>query len=106
VGDTVEAVSRFAQGRGRGLYHVGGSEPVSRYAFGLAFARIFGLPEERFLPVRMEDVTMAAPRPRDCSLDTGKIFREIGLKPCGVEEGLRRQQAEETAAPVIRGTAP
>ena len=97
VGDTVEAVCRFARSRCRGVFNLGGSESLSRYAFGLKFARVFGLPAERFLPIRMADLPTEAPRPRDCSLDTGKILKEIGLKTCDAEQGLRRQQEEEKA---------
>jgi len=95
AGDTAEAVCRLTRGLGRGLYHMGGGERVSRYAFGLRFAEAYGIPRERIRPVRMADLPMDAPRAADCSLDTGKISRELGLSPCGVAEGLRRQRLEE-----------
>ncbi len=99
AGDTAEAVYRFARGEGQGLYHMGGRERVSRYAFGIRFARAYGLPEERFRPISMTDLPMDAPRAPDCSLNTEKIFLDIGLFPCNVEEGLKRQwDAEDRAA--------
>ena len=99
AGDTAEAVFRFARGQGQGLYHMGGRERVSRYAFGIRFARAYGLPEDRFRPIAMADLPMDASRAPDCSLNTEKIFLEIGLFPCDVEEGLKRQRdAEERAA--------
>ena len=97
VGDTAEAVFRLARSGRNGIYHMGGGERVSRYDFARKFCRIFGLDEQRFVPVRMEETRMDAPRATDCSLDTEKISREIGLVPCGVEQGLRLQKLEEEA---------
>lgn len=97
VGDTAEAVFRLARTGKNGIYHLGGGERVSRYGFGRKFCRLFGLDEERFVPIRMEEAEMAAPRAPDCSLDTAKLTRDIGLIPCGIEQGLRRQMLEEEA---------
>ena len=97
VGDTAEAVFRLARDERTGIYHMGGLERVSRYGFGRRFCRIFGLDETRFVPIRMEEAGMAAPRARDCSLDTEKLARDIGLVPCGAEQGLHRQKLEEEA---------
>jgi dTDP-4-dehydrorhamnose reductase len=97
VGDTVEAVFRLARAGKTGVFHVGGGDRVNRYEFGQAFCHIFGLARERFVPVRMEEVRMDAPAPPDCSLNTDKLAREIGLVTCGVEQGLRRQKLEEQA---------
>jgi dTDP-4-dehydrorhamnose reductase len=97
VGDTAEAVFRLARCGRNGIYHMGGGERISRHGFGRKFCRLFGLDEKRFKPVRMEETRMDAPRATDCSLDTEKISREIGLVPCGVEQGLRLQKLEEEA---------
>jgi len=98
AGDTVEAVCRFVRNRCRGTFNLGGSESISRYDFGLQFARVFGLPIGRLLPVSMAEIPSGAPRPRDCSLDTEKLRRETGLRTCNVREGLLRQLAEEQTA--------
>ena len=97
VGDTAEAVFRLARSGSNGIYHMGGGERVSRYDFAHKFCRLFGLDEQRFVPVRMEETRMDAPRATDCSLDTEKISREIGIVPCGAEQGLRLQKLEEEA---------
>jgi len=104
VGDTAEAVFRLARNGHNGVYHLGGGERTSRYGFGRTFCRVFGLAEEKFVPIRMAEVRMAAPRPADCSLDSGKLARETGLVPCGVEQGLRRQKMEEES--IVSGGAP
>ena len=106
VGDTAEAVFRLARRGRNGIYHMGGGERISRHGFGQKFCHIFGLDEEKFIPVRMEETQMDAPRAPDCSLDTEKISREIGLVPCGVEQGLRLQKLEEEALAEAGGPPP
>jgi dTDP-4-dehydrorhamnose reductase len=106
VGDTAEAVCRLARSGRNGIYHMGGAERVSRYDFARKFCRLFGLDESRFVPVRMEETRMDAPRATDCSLDTEKISRAIDLVPCGVEQGLRLQKLEEEALAEADGSPP
>lgn len=95
VEDVAEAVWRLALGRGAGLYHLGGAERLSRYAFGLKIARAFGLPQERLIPVRMEEVPLPAPLVKDGSLVSLRISEELGLDLCDVSEGLERQKSKE-----------
>jgi dTDP-4-dehydrorhamnose reductase len=97
VGDTAEAVFRLARDGRNGIYHMGGGERLSRYDFGRKFCHLFGLDEQRFVPVRMDEVHMDAPRAKDCSLDTKKLTQEIGLSPRDAEQGLRHQKLEEEA---------
>ena len=68
---------------------------MSRYGFGMHMARVYGLPLERIRPVRMADLAMDTTRAADCSLNTEKISRELGLALCSVEGGLRRQREAE-----------
>jgi len=95
AGDTAEAVYRLAGSSKTGVYHMGGRERLSRYDFGVQFARVFGLPAERFHPTQMKDMPMKAPRPKDCSLTTDKISSELAISPCTVVQGLTLQKKEE-----------
>lgn len=99
VEDVAEAVWRLASGRGTGLYHLGGTERLSRYAFGVRIARTFGLQEEKLIPARMEEVPLPARLVKDGSLVSRKLSEELGISLCDVSEGLQRQkrQEEETA---------
>lgn len=98
VGDTAEAVYRLSETSATGIFHMGGRQRLSRYEFGMIFARLFDLPAARLHPVRMEDVPARAPRGKDCSLIVDKITREVGISPSTVEEGLRLQKGEEERA--------
>ena len=46
------------------------------------------------VPCRMAAAGFAAPRPRDTSLDCGKLSRLLGLRPWTLEEGLSRARRD------------
>ncbi len=50
-----------------GMLHIGGSEKVDRYTFGLVLAEIGQYPSELCRPVSMFDLPTVAPRPQDTS---------------------------------------
>ena len=97
AGDTAEAVHRLVRGVGRGMYHLGGAERLSRFAFGQKIARVFGLPLDRLVPARMEEVQLVAPLVRDGSLVSTRISMDLDLTLCDVDTGLSRQKKEEEA---------
>ena len=68
---------------------------MSRYDFALTFARIFNLPARTVPSITMEDLSLDAPRARDCSLVTDRISNVLDLELCDVEEGLQKQLREE-----------
>lgn len=73
-----------------GLYHVVGSEPVSKYEFARRLAAAFGFDPAKVLPVRMIEVGLKAPRPRNTSLNTEKISNALGISMPDVDSGIKR----------------
>jgi dTDP-4-dehydrorhamnose reductase len=71
----------------QGIIHLGGIERVSRYDFGRLLVEVFQLPTDKLKPCRQEDVKMAAPRPKDVSLDSSKAFG-LGYAPLSIREEL------------------
>ena len=91
-----------------GVFHWAGPERMSRLEFSTAVCRAFGLPEGLLVPSRMADARFPAPRPRDTSLDSGKLSRLLGLAPWTLEQGLdqaRRASEEPGAGPRPCGRA-
>jgi len=76
------------------LLHLGGPEPVSRYAFGIAVARIIGAPAALLLPTRQAEVTMPAPRPPDVTFDNSRAFA-LGYRPARIAAALHRLLADQ-----------
>jgi dTDP-4-dehydrorhamnose reductase len=78
----------------RGTFNLGGAERINRYAFGLKFCEVFGLPKALLKPTQMDSASGLAARPRDCSMNSSKLSSLLQIVPLTVEEGLRvlRQQ--------------
>ena len=70
-----------------GIWHLGGKTRISRYDFGLLLADLLSATPELIQPVKQEDVTMAAPRSPDTSLNSSKAFA-IGYQPRSIREEL------------------
>jgi dTDP-4-dehydrorhamnose reductase len=76
-----DAAARLIAGGGSGRFHLGGPERVSRFELGLRVARLLGLPERLLTPIRQADLSLAASRPADVSLDSSRAARELGWRP-------------------------
>lgn len=70
-----------------GVIHLGGKERISRYNFGLLMAEVFNLPTNTIKPCSQKDVTMAAPRSPDVSMDSSYAF-SLGYQPLSIKEEL------------------
>ena len=78
------------------LYHASGSERMSRYEFAKQIAESFQLDSSLIKPVKMSQlVAWIARRPRDSSLSTDKIRKQLGTRPLNITEGLSRMETEE-----------
>ncbi len=73
-----------------GIYNAVGSERTSKYDFARRLAVVFGLDADQIVPVSIKDAVLRASRPRDTSLTTKKIVRELGQAMPDVESGLRK----------------
>jgi dTDP-4-dehydrorhamnose reductase len=76
--DLAEACLRLARRHETGLFHAGGPEPMSRYAFTRQIATAHGYDPETVTPVGSETLEQRAVRPPDSSLDSTKLYGTIG----------------------------
>jgi len=58
-----------------GVYHIAGTDAMSRYDFAVRLAKAFGLDASHIKPTRSADLKMKAPRPPDSSLSSAKVKR-------------------------------
>lgn len=72
-----------------GLYHVAGSERISKFEFARKVAAAFGFDTTRVTPCHVKDMNLRAARPLDISLNTEKIGMSLGHAMPGVDSGLR-----------------
>ena len=61
-----------------GLYHVVGSERITKFEFARRVAATFGFDPARITPCQVKDMNLKAERPLDVSLNTEKISRALG----------------------------
>lgn len=73
-----------------GVFHVCGSERISKYEFGVKVARAFGLDEKTVSRSSVRDSVLVAPRALDISMSTDRVSAVLRRKMPTAEEGLRR----------------
>lgn len=89
VDDLAFAILKVVEFDKEGVYNVGGRDFVDRYTFAVKFAEIFGFDKELITPVKTSELNQIAPRPLKSGLITLKAESELGLRPYGVEDGIR-----------------
>jgi dTDP-4-dehydrorhamnose reductase len=78
-----------------GLYHASGRERISRYEFAKQIAKTYNLNSDLVKPAKMSQLTAwVAKRPRDSSLNTSKIQKQLKTKPLDITEGLNKMKEE------------
>ncbi|RCK73085.1 MAG: dTDP-4-dehydrorhamnose reductase [Ignavibacteriae bacterium] len=89
VDDLAYAVMRVVEYNRDGLYHIAGSEIVSRYNFALQIANQFGFDKKLIIPIKTAVLKQPAPRPLKSGFVTLKAVSELGIKMSNVEDGVR-----------------
>jgi dTDP-4-dehydrorhamnose reductase len=72
----------------RGLYHVVGAQPMSKYQFGVEIARKFGLKESHISPKSVEGSGLTAKRSHNLWLSIHKLSTALGNKIPEFSTGL------------------
>lgn len=73
----------------RGIIHLGGRERISRYDLGVLLADILHCDSPNIRAFKQKDITFAAPRAADVSLDSSKAFA-LGFDPLPLREELMK----------------
>jgi dTDP-4-dehydrorhamnose reductase len=87
-----------------GIYHLGSSEAISKYDFGVGIARLFGFDERLISPSSQAESGLKATRSADLSLNTDKLAAALGAQLPGQMPGLWKffRQKEDGTAERIR----
>jgi dTDP-4-dehydrorhamnose reductase len=89
VNDLVAVLIAMLQQELTGLYHVVGSERISKYEFARRVATTFGFDPARVTSCQVQDMKLKARRPLDISLNSEKIKIALGRLMPDVDSGLR-----------------
>lgn len=88
VGDLGMTLVRMLEKGLSGLYHVVGSEALTKYEFGLRIARQFGFDESLVQPISVEDSGLTAKRSHNLRLSVHRLSTDLGLEIPGVSTGI------------------
>ncbi|MBN1779552.1 SDR family oxidoreductase [bacterium] len=93
VTDLAGALLELADNKLAGILHLGSPLHMDRYTFGCLLAEAAGFSTDLCRPVRMSDIRLTAPRPRNVSFCTEKVkkYLKTGFMDCrsGIEAMFR-----------------
>ena len=87
--DLAAAIWKLINASCSGVYHVSGSELISRYAWAVKAAEYYGLATDLIKPVLTEDLRQAALRPLNSGFMLDKLIGDTGFIPKNVTEQLQ-----------------
>jgi len=90
VGDLAEILVQMLEKCLSGLYHVVGSEALTKYDFGLRIARQFGFEESLIHPISVEASNLTARRSHNLRLSVHKLSTDLALDIPGVSTGIAK----------------
>lgn len=85
-----EIILRTLEVKLEGVYHVGGSECVDKYTFGVRLAEVFGLDHTVISPSSVEAAHLDAPRSKKLCLDSTKISSALGVDLPDLADGMTK----------------
>ncbi len=86
--DLAFAIIKVVELGRQGLYHVSGSDLVSRYDFAVMLAEIFDLNKKYVTAIKTSTLKQPAPRPMKSGFITLKAQTDLDIKMSGMKHGL------------------
>jgi dTDP-4-dehydrorhamnose reductase len=90
VGDLAHTLLKMFEKGLVGLYHVVGSESLSKYEFGCAIARQFGFDSGLIHPITVDQSGLVAKRSRNLRLSVHKLSTDLGMVIPAFSTGLTK----------------
>ncbi len=94
VGDLAETLVRMLDKGLSGLYHVVGSEALTKYDFGQRIARQFGFDPQQVIPISVEESGLKARRAHNLWLSIDKLSTDLQAEIPGVSTGIAKFYAQ------------
>lgn len=84
-----------------GLYHVSGSDRLSKYEFAVKMADHFGFSNKQIKRTALKSKNFSAKRPFEMSLCTEKISRDLDIVMPGINESIKKLGKDMTSVSII-----
>jgi len=94
VGDIAGAILNIVERDADGLFHISGSEMVSRFEFAMNVATIFDLDRSLIYPCTSVELAHLAPRPLVTGFVLDRAIRTLAFEPMNTKEGLHHMRRE------------
>ena len=89
IPDFVSATVKLLELEEVGIFHLVGSDFISRYEWALVVCEIFGLDKKLIASINSTSLNLAAKR-GNVHLNNEKLFQKTGIRMMGVRDGLMR----------------
>lgn len=96
VHDVAMAMKQCIEYGAKGLFHIAGAEPVSRYQFAMRAAEIFGYDTSLISQNRSTELQQTAQRPLHTTFIIEKAKQTFKYNPLNITQGLKLLQEELT----------
>jgi len=87
VPDFVSSVEKLIKLKETGIFHLVGSDYVSRYDWALTVAEIFNLNKSLIIPISSKDLNLSVKRD-NVQLSNEKLFQKTGIRMNGIKDGI------------------
>lgn len=88
IHDLADRMMALVRQGASGEFNVAGGERLSKYAFALQIAQVFGYPSEQIRPISVDEFVFNARRPKDMSLSSAKAEKRLGMPMPTAAQGL------------------
>ena len=90
INDLIDVIIELIARESAGIFNVAGGECLTKYAFALKVAEMFGHSTGRIRATSVEEIAFKARRPKDMSLSSLKLEEHLHIRVPGVADSLRR----------------
>ncbi len=90
INDLVDLIIALVEKNASGVFHVAGADRLSKHAFAVKLAEVFGYSDQGIRSVSLDSVPELTQRPRDMSLNCAKAEAFLGMRMPSVVESIRR----------------
>ena len=92
--DLVRYVHAALEKGATGILNIAGKERISKYDFGIRFARLYGLDEKLINPISIDDMKIKVKRPKELCLDITKFKQLTNIEVDSLDESFTHLKNE------------
>ena len=94
IPDMIFSIMELIKQNSSGIYHIAGSDFLSRYDCAILVAEVFNLDKNLLKKINSSELNLPAKR-ANVNLDNEKLFNKIGIQTPGFKQGLSKMYDEK-----------